>query len=138
MSPFDGFDEALPQLAPPTAPGIATVSSRDGGVNNPFRAFLILSCQVRNSSSLKNKGEISSGSTVCLLKGGKVENGCVSHACSPGMSLAGTFLSSTSQTGSPVFLSKTNKKPCLVAIATTSFFLPSLLIVSNCGAAVRS
>src|SRR5262245_9555068 len=90
--PLVGFEAVQPQLAPPCAPGMEIVSLRDGGVNKPsFRASATRFFQVCRSSSLRMYGLMSSAVNVCLANGGgAVGNGCVAHACSPGISLAGT------------------------------------------------
>ena len=122
----------LPQLAPPTAPGTATVSSVDGGLNNPFLAFLRRSVHVARSSAERKYGVMSFSVIVWRANGGStVGNGCVGQACSPGTSLFGTARSSIGNTGSPVTRSNTNMKPCLVASATASIVLPLRLTVMS-------
>src|SRR5690606_18255589 len=69
--------------------------------------------------------------TSWRVKSGSVDIGCVGHDSSPGISLLGKGLSSTGNNGSPVTLSNTNTKPCLVAIATASTLFPSRFIVNS-------
>src|SRR5688572_6571545 len=90
--PLVGFDAVVPQLAPPCAPGIEMVSRVDGGVNRPsLRALSIRFFQSSCSALVSRYGLTSSGVSVCFAKGGGlVGNGCVGHACSPGMSVFGT------------------------------------------------
>ncbi len=66
--------------------------------------------------------------------GGLVGKGWVGELHSPGTSDCGTGRSSMGHIGSPVTRSKTNRKPNLVACATTSTFFPLCLTVSSFGA----
>src|SRR5690606_12103830 len=115
-----------------------TVSYRsEGGTYNPDRAesSRLYQCCLRLSEKY---GFRFSFVTSCRVKLGSDDMGCVGHDSSPGISLAGKGFSSMGNTGSPVTRSNTNMKPCLVATATASMRLPSLLTVSNCGAGDRS
>src|SRR5690606_42057273 len=76
--------------------------------------------------------------TSCRVKSGSVDMGCVGHDCSPGISLFGKGLSSTGNNGSPVTLSNTNTKPCLVAKATASILFPSSFTGHSCCSYPRS
>src|SRR5262249_24414721 len=55
---------------------------------------------------------------------GRVGNGCVLAATSPGTLEGGTSRSSIGQTGSPVTRSKTYTKACFVTWATALIYLP--------------
>ena len=93
----------------------------------------------RARSSSGRNGLISFSVKDCRANGGgAVGNGCVGHACSPGMSDFGTGRSSIGQIGSPVSRLNTKRKPCLVAWATTSTAWPLRLIVRSLGAGARS
>src|SRR6187549_3114026 len=103
--PLVGFDAVVPQLAPPCAPGMATVSiPTAGGVNRPrLRAFDNRSAHCCRCSGVRTYGLRSPTVRCCGAKaGGLVGNGCVGHECSPGTSLCGTGRSSIGQIGSPV------------------------------------
>ena len=139
--PLVGWAAVVPQLAPPCAPGIETVSiPTAGGVNNPpLRALAILSFHDARSSGVRMYGLISFTLSDCLAKGGGlVGKGCVGHASSPGTSLFATGRSSIGQIGSPVTRLKTYRKPVFPACATTSTSCPFRRIVVSCGAAVLS
>src|SRR5580765_186708 len=99
--PFAGFDAVQPQFAPPCAPGIETVSFSDGGVKSPsFFALAMRSFQVWRSSGVRMNGSMSFFVRRCRANGGGPEgNGCVGHACSPGILLDGTRRSWIGQIG---------------------------------------
>ena len=72
----------------------------------------------------------------CLTNGkGQSGMGCVFEVCSPTTSEAGKGLSSIGKIGLPVTRSKTNIKPSLLKIETTSRFLPFCVIVNKLGGA---
>ena len=72
----------------------------------------------------------------CLSNGaGLVGKGCVGDVTSPGTVDCGTGLSSISQTGSPVSLSKTNANACLVSCVIALISRPSTVISIRIGAA---
>src|SRR6266513_2030793 len=101
--PSVGLAAVVPQLAPPCAPGMATVSTpSDGGMNIlPLRAAAILVFQVSRSSGVRMYWLISVSLSDCFANGGGlVGNGCVGHDSSPGTSLFGTGRSSMGQIGS--------------------------------------
>src|SRR5689334_3720818 len=138
-APLVGLAAVVPQLAPPCAPGIATVSMPTAGGTNspPFRALAMRSVHVARCSAVRMYGLISLSVSDCFAKGGGfVGYGWVGHACSPGTSLFSTGRSSMGQIGSPVTRLKTYRKPVLPACATTSTICPLCRIVVNCGAAV--
>src|SRR4051794_27746160 len=100
--PLVGCAAVVPQLAPPCAPGMATVSIPIAGGTKrpPFRALLIRSFHFARSSGVRMYWLISSSVSDCFAKGGGlVGKGCVFHPCSPGTSLAGTGRSSIGQIG---------------------------------------
>src|SRR3954464_1930136 len=140
ISPFVGFTAPLPQFDPPRAPGSEIVSVSPGGVKSPsLRMPAILSFQEARSSGVRIYGLTSSAVIFWRAKGGgAVGNGCVGHACSPGIKLLGTDRSSIGHKGLPVTRSNTYRNPCLLDCATTSTRFPSCITVSNCGAAVLS
>src|SRR5687767_12736793 len=108
--PLVGCAAVVPQLAPPCAPGMATVSiPTAGGMNRPpLRALLIRSFHMARFSGVRMYWLISFPLSDCFAKGGGVVGkGWVFHACSPGTSLGGTGRSSIGQIGSPVTRLKT-------------------------------
>src|SRR5262245_5252582 len=109
IRPLAGFTAPLPQFDPPRAPGIEIVSVKPGGVYSPsLRILLMRSFHAARSSAVRIYGFTSSADANCRAKGGgAVGNGCVGHACSPGMRLFGTGRSSIGQSGLPVTRSKT-------------------------------
>src|SRR6185437_16590025 len=121
-SPLLGFDATVPQSDPPRAPGSDRLSERPGGVNIPsLRICFIRAFQRARSSAVRMYGLISSLVIRCRANGGgAVGNGCVGHACSPGISLFGVTRSSIGHNGLLDTRSNTNKKPCFVDCATAS------------------
>src|SRR5215218_2410945 len=107
--PFAGSAAVQPQLAPPCAPGMETVSLNDGGVKSPsLRAFAMRVFHVSRSSGVRMYGLMSSAVSFCGANGGgAVGNGWVGDAASPGISLVGTRRSSMGHIGCPVTRSNT-------------------------------
>src|SRR5436190_21500569 len=102
--PFSGIAAVLPQLAPPTAPGIANVSLfNDRGTNIPVGTVSNLFFHDIRSESERKYGSRSADVIFCRLNGGTiVGNGCVGDDCSPGTSVCIAGLSSIGQRGLPV------------------------------------
>ena len=138
--PVVGSAALAPQLAPPNWPGSMMFSrASDGGVNTPS----LRAARNRFSTLARDAGSrcglMSLAVKVRRPNGsGRVGNGCVGQACSPGMSLAGTGRSSIGHSGWPVTRSNTKSWPVLVGCATMSTIRPSWRTVINFGAAARS
>jgi hypothetical protein len=110
-----------------------------GGVNNPsLREFINSSRMAARSASVARGLMSFSVNDWRANGGGLVGCGCVGELHSPGTSDCGTGRSSIGHKGLPVTRSKTNRKPNLVACATTSTFFPLCLTVSSFGATGRS
>ena len=89
------------QLMPPTLPGTARIPFRLGGVKivDPVTS---LSALAQDARSWSVRPKTLSRVMDCGISAGRLENGWVGAAASPGMSLAGTGRSSIGRTGFPV------------------------------------
>ena len=116
----------------PSVPPGSSLTTVGGVKSGPRtkRAAVARACSSRSEvKSIRS----SSPTPWCANAGGRVGNGWVDDACSPGTVDGGTGRSSIGHTGSPVARSKTYRNPVLLGCITALMRRPSTVISPSVG-----